>query len=101
MASRPRWITASQARAIPIKLIGKIGGADRDSRVGVDADLTALKLDNVLPGWVKLPGKSTHAVFNVVQRPQSTRLQDIVIDGGGVLIRGALGAAQTGYHINA
>jgi hypothetical protein len=88
--------------AIPIKLIGKIGGPDRDSRVGVDADLTNLKLDNVLPGWVKLPGgKSTHAVFNVVQKPQSTRLQDIVIDGGGVLIKGALEVDQNGDLMNA
>ena len=87
--------------AIPIKLIGKIGGADHDSRIGVDADLTALKLDNVLPGWVKLPGKSTHAVFNVVQKPQSTRLQDIVIDGGGVLIKGSLEVDQNGDLINA
>jgi Protein of unknown function/AsmA-like C-terminal region len=88
--------------AIPIKLIGKIGGADRDSRVGVDADLTALKLDNVLPGWVKTPGgKSTHAVFNVVQKPQSTRLQDIVIDGGGVLIKGSLEVDQNGDLMNA
>jgi hypothetical protein len=87
--------------AIPIKLIGKIGGPDRDSRVGVDADLTALKLDNVLPGWVKLPGKSTHAVFNVVQKQQSTRLQDIVIDGGGVLIKGALEVDQNGDLMNA
>jgi hypothetical protein len=87
--------------AIPIKLIGKIGDADRDSRLGVDADLTALKLDNVLPGWVKLPGKSTHAVFNVVQKPQSTRLQDIVIDGGGVLIKGSLEVDQNGDLMNA
>jgi hypothetical protein len=88
--------------AIPIKLIGKIGGADRDSRVGVDADLTALKLDNVLPGWVKAAGgKSTHAVFNVVQKPQSTRLQDIVIDGGGVLIKGSLEVDQNGDLMNA
>src|SRR3984893_11831466 len=88
--------------AVPIKLIGKIGGPDRDSRMGVDADLTNLKLDNVLPGWVKLPGgKSTHAVFNVVQKPQSTRLQDIVIDGGGVLIKGALEVDQNGDLMNA
>jgi hypothetical protein len=87
--------------AIPIKLIGKIGSADHDSRVGVDADLTALKLDNVLPGWVKLPGKSTHAVFNVVQKPQSTRLQDIVIDGGGVMIKGSLEVDQNGDLMNA
>ena len=53
--------------ALPVKLSGKVGG-DRDSRIGIDADLTSLKLDNILPGWVKLPGKSGHAVFNVVQK---------------------------------
>lgn len=87
--------------AIPIKLIGKIGGPDRDSRVGIDADLTALKLDNILPGWIKLPGKSGRAVFNVVQKPQSTRLEDIVIDGSGVLIKGALEVDQNGDLMNA
>ena len=84
--------------AIPIKLIGKIGG---DTRVGIDADLTALKLDNILPGWVKLPGKSSRASFNVVQKPQSTRLEDIVIDGGGVSIKGSLEVDQNGDLMNA
>ncbi len=84
--------------AMPIKVSGKIGG---DNRLGIDADLTALKLDNVLPGWVKLPGKSTHAVFNVVQKPQSTRLEDIVIDGGGVSIKGSLEVDQNGDLLNA
>jgi hypothetical protein len=84
--------------AIPIKLTGKIG---TDSRLGIDADLTALKLDNILPGWVKLPGKSTHAVFNVVQKPQSTRFEDIVIDGGGVSIKGSLEVDQNGELMNA
>jgi len=83
---------------IPIKLIGKIGG---DSRIGVDADLTGLKLDNILPGWVKLPGKSGHAVFNVVQTPQSTRLENIVIDGGGVSIKGSLEVDQNSDVMNA
>ena len=87
--------------AIPIKLLGKIGGTDRENRIGIDADLTALKLDNILPGWVKTPGRSSRAVFNVVQKPQSTRLEDIVIDGGGVLIKGALEVDQNGDLINA
>src|SRR6267378_2440185 len=87
--------------AIPIKLIGKIGGPDRDSRMGIDADLTSLKLDNILPGWVKLPGKSSRAVFNVVQKQQSTRLEDIVIDGGGVSIKGWLEVDQNSDLINA
>src|SRR5712671_6267409 len=69
--------------------------------MGIEADLTALKLDNILPGWVKLPGKSSRAVFNVVQKPQSTRLEDIVIDGGGVSIKGALEVDQNGDLMNA
>ncbi len=55
----------------------------------------------MLPGWVKLPGKSTHAVFNVVQKPQSTRFEDIVIDGGGVSIKGSLEVDQNGDLMNA
>jgi hypothetical protein len=87
--------------AIPVKLIGKIGGPDRDSRMGIDADLTQLKLDNILPGWAKTAGKSSRAVFNVVQKQQSTRLDDIVIDGGGVLIKGSLEFDQNGDVISA
>jgi hypothetical protein len=87
--------------AIPVKVIGKIGSGDRDSRMGVEADLTALKLDNILPGWVKVPGRSSKAVFNVVPKPQSTRFEDIVIDGGGVSIKGALEVDQNGDLMNA
>ncbi|WP_291686418.1 DUF3971 domain-containing protein [Bradyrhizobium sp.] len=84
--------------ALPVKLSGKIGS---DGRLGVEADLTALKLDNILPGWVKLPGKTSRAVFNVVQKPQSTRFEDIVIDGGGVSIKGSLEVDQNGDLVNA
>jgi hypothetical protein len=87
--------------AVPIKLIGKIGGPDRDSRMGIEADLTSLKLDNILPGWVKVPGKASRAVFNVVQKPQSTRLEDIVVDGGGVSIKGSVEIDQNGELLNA
>jgi hypothetical protein len=103
-ASRARLgldLGSAVSGAIPIKLVGKIGGPDRDSRLGIDADLTSLKLDNILPGWVKLPGKSSRAVFNVVQKQQSTRLEDIVIDGGGVSIKGSLEVDQNGDLINA
>jgi hypothetical protein len=87
--------------AIPLKLTGKIGGPDRDSRLGIEADLTQLKLDNMLPGWIKTPGRSSRAVFNVVQKNQSTRFEDIVIDGGGVLIKGSLEVDQNGDLVNA
>lgn len=84
---------------IPIKLIGKIG--DRDSKVGIEADLTSLKLDNILPGWVKVPGKSGKATFTVVKKEQSTVFQDIVVDGGGVAIKGSLEVDNNGDLLNA
>ena len=87
--------------ALPVKLSGKIAGSsDHDSRLGVEADLTALKLDNLLPGWVKLPGKSGRVTFNVVQKPQSTRFEDIVIEGGGSTIKGSLELDQNGDLLN-
>jgi hypothetical protein len=100
-ASRARFgfdLGPAVSGLIPVKLIGKIGG---DTRMGIDADLTALKLDNILPGWVKLPGKATRATFNVVQKQQSTRLEDIVVDGGGVSIKGSIEVDQNGDLLNA
>lgn len=85
---------------IPVKLIGKIGGNDRDSKLGVEADLTAVKIDNLLPGWVKVAGRSGKISFNVLQKPQSTRLEDIVIDGSGVLIKGSMELDQNNEPVN-
>ncbi|CAN5206918.1 DUF3971 domain-containing protein [soil metagenome] len=87
--------------SIPIKMIGKIGGGDRESRLAIDADLTALKVDNILPGWTKTPGKPGRAAFNLVQKGPSTRLEDIVIDGSGALIKGAVEVDQNGDLVSA
>ena len=85
--------------AVPIKVIGKVG--DNDSRIGIEADLTSLKLDNVLPGWVKAPGKSGKATFNVVKKEQSTLFQDIVVEGGAASIKGSLEIDENGELLNA
>jgi hypothetical protein len=87
--------------SLPLKLIGRIGSGDHDSKLAVEADLTALKLDNILPGWVKVPSKPGKATFNVVQKQQSTRFEDIVVDGGGVSIKGSLEVDQNGDILNA
>ena len=73
---------------LQMKLNGKIGGRDQTSRLRVECDLAQLRLDNVLPGWVKPAGKAGKASFNVVLRPQSTRLEDIVVDGGAASVQG-------------
>jgi len=103
-ASRARLgvdLGAAVTGALPVKLTGKIGSGDHDTKLGVEADLTSLKLDNVLPGWVKAQGKSGKATFNVVQKQSSTRFEDIVVEGGGVSIKGSLEVDQNGDLLNA
>ena len=88
--------------SVPIKVSGKIaGGPDQTTKLGIEADLTSVKLDNILPGWVKLPGKSSKATFKVVPTAQSTRLEDIVIEGGGASIKGSLEVDPNGDLMNA
>ncbi|MGO4716162.1 hypothetical protein [Bradyrhizobium sp. 2TAF24] len=87
--------------AIPVKLTGRIGAPERENKLGIEADLTAARVDNLLPGWVKAAGKASRITFNVVQKPQATRLEDIAIDGSGVQIKGALEIDQNGDVINA
>ncbi|MBX9709832.1 MAG: DUF3971 domain-containing protein [Xanthobacteraceae bacterium] len=91
---------SSVSGAIPIKLIGKMG-ADHENRFGIDADLTPARIDNILPGWTKVAGKATRMTFNVVQKPQSTRFEDIQIEGSGTLIKGALEVDQNNDLVNA
>jgi hypothetical protein len=86
---------------IPVKVTGKIGSGDHDTKLGVEADLTTAKIDNILPGWVKVAGKPSRMTFNVVQKPQSTRVEDIAIDGAGVQIKGALELDPNGDILNA
>lgn len=91
----------SVSGAIPIKLSGKIGNGDNDNRFGVEADLTAARIDNLLPGWTKVAGKNTKMTFNVIQKPQGTRFEDIVIEGNGTLIKGALEVDDKNDLVNA
>jgi hypothetical protein len=103
-ASRARLgldLGPAMSGAIPIRLTGKIGGGDHDSKMGIEADLTSLKLDNILPGWVKAAGKSGKATFNVIPKAQSTRFEDIVIESGGASIKGTLEVDQNGDLLNA
>ncbi|WGD56658.1 DUF3971 domain-containing protein [Bradyrhizobium sp. CB1650] len=104
-ASRARLgfdLSPAVSGPLPIKLSGKIAsGPDQTTKLGIEADLTSVKLDNILPGWVKLPGKSGKATFKVVPTAQSTRLEDIVIEGSGASIKGSLEVDQNGDLMNA
>ena len=74
---------------IPVKVVSRIGG-DKDPPLAVEADLTAVKIDNLLPGWVKAAGKSAHATYTLVKTAQSVRFEDLTIAGSGVNVKGSV-----------
>jgi hypothetical protein len=76
--------------SIPIKLGGRIPANERDAKLAVEADLTAARIDNLLPGWIKPPGRPVRATFILLKRDQSTRFEDIYVDGSGAMLRGSI-----------
>jgi hypothetical protein len=78
------------AGALPMKLSGRIGSDDREGRFAVEADLTAMKIDNLLPGWVKPPGRQARVAFTLVKEKTGTRFDDLLVDGQGGLAKGTV-----------
>jgi len=75
---------------VPVKLNGRIGSGDRESRFVVDCDLVQAKITDLLPGWVKSPGKPTRATFTFVDKGRTFRLEDLVINGPGTSVKGTV-----------
>jgi hypothetical protein len=86
---------------VAVKIAGRPGSGDREGRFAVEADLTQAKLENLLPGWVKPAGKAARASFTLVSRPQSTRFEDLLVDGSGTLVKGAAELDGSGDIVSA
>jgi hypothetical protein len=75
---------------IPIKVTGVVGNANKDDRMNVEADLTPVKVDNLLPGWVKPAGKAARVTYTLIKSPKSVRFDDMSIEGSGVSVKGSV-----------
>jgi hypothetical protein len=88
--------------AIPLRLIGRVGsGPDRDGRFAIEADLTSAQLDGFLPGWVKPAGKPARATFTLTTKPQSIRIDDLLIEGAGGGVKGTIELDGAGELLSA
>lgn len=88
---------ASVSGTIPIKATGTVGDNVKDERLNVEADLTAVKIDNLLPGWVKPAGKPARATYAMIKSANRTRFEDVAIDGGGASVRGTVEVDANGH----
>jgi hypothetical protein len=76
--------------SIAVKVAARTSGDGKDPPLAVDADLTPVKIDNLLPGWVKPAGKPAHATYTLVKTGQSVRFDDLTIVGSGANVKGSL-----------
>ena len=75
---------------IPVKVTGRVGDNIKDDRISVDADLTQVKIDNLLPGWVKAAGRPARATYVFVKSGKSVRFEDLSIESSGVVVKGSV-----------
>src|SRR5262245_22746621 len=75
---------------IPVKVIGRMGDNASDDGMSVEADLTPVKIDNLLPGWIKQPGRQARATYTMIRTGKTVRFDDMSIDGSGATVRGSL-----------
>jgi hypothetical protein len=76
--------------AIPIKVVTRAGGGGKDPPMAVEADLTPVKIDNLLPGWVKPAGKPVRATYTLTKTGQTARFDDLSVVGSGVNVKGSV-----------
>jgi hypothetical protein len=86
---------------VPIRLAGVVAGNGKDGRFSVEADLTQARIDDLLPGLTKPPARPARANFTLVTKPAMTRLDDVVLDGSGPLVRGAIVLDGSGSVVSA
>ncbi|HEY6860410.1 MAG TPA: hypothetical protein VI358_11565 [Pseudolabrys sp.] len=76
--------------AIPIKVVSRVGDSVSDNGMSVEADLTPVKIDNLLPGWVKPAGRPARATYTMMKTSKTVRFDDLSIDGSGATVRGSV-----------
>jgi hypothetical protein len=86
---------------IPVKLSGPFGGPGKDAQLTLDADLTPIKIDDLLPGWEKPAGKPAHASATLVRGPKSVRLDNLTITGSGSNVKGSIEVDNSGELVSA
>ena len=88
---------------VPVRLGAKIpASGEQDARFAIEADLTQAKVDNLLPGWSKPAAKPARATFTMAtHKGGNTRIDDIVIEGGGVSVKGSVELDTDGQVVNA
>ncbi len=86
---------------VPVKIDGRVPAIEGESRFAIEADLTQARIDRLLPGWLKPAGRSARATFTAVSKQQLTRIDDLMLEAQGVLVKGTLELNESGEILSA
>lgn len=81
---------------VPVKLSGRVPANEGDTRLAVEADLTQAKVDHLLPGWSKAPGRASRATFTLVNKAGGTRFEDLAVESPGASVKGMVEVDASG-----
>jgi hypothetical protein len=76
--------------AVPVKVVAEVGNQSDDVRMNVDADLTPVEIDNLLPGWIKPAGKPARATGTLIRDAKGLRFDDLTVSGSGANVKGSV-----------
>lgn len=83
----------------PVKVVGTTDNVV--TRANIELDLTAARITDLVPGLTKPPGKPLKARFASTDAGKTVRINDLVLDGSGTLVRGSIEIADNGDILNA
>ncbi|MGE0564210.1 MAG: hypothetical protein AB7O50_06805 [Pseudolabrys sp.] len=86
---------------VPVTLTGDVELDATDLRLNVEADFTAARIDNLLPGWVKPAGRGARATFLLIRDAKLTRFEELNISGDGAQARGSVELDAAGDLVSA
>jgi hypothetical protein len=86
---------------IPVKVTGTMGQDPTKDRLQVDADLTPVSINGLLPGWIKPAGKPVRATYTLVKTDKSERFDNLTISGSGTNVKGSIELDNSGEIIAA
>jgi hypothetical protein len=81
---------------IPVKLTGTLADSGKEAPLSLDADLTPVAIDELLPGWVKPAGKAARLTATMLKSGKGTRFDDLNLSGAGVAVKGSLEVDNSG-----
>jgi hypothetical protein len=89
------WLTGP----VGVKAQGRL--SERETRMDVEADLTAAEIADLVPGWSKSAGKPTKAVYRLTERDNIVKIEDLSVTGSGATLRGSVEMEPDGGIVSA